>query len=177
MWVKNLLLILFCMLAFIEINAQAASNSPIYQVQDPVGPKVFLIGEYEDQYNKLLVDYETLLLTACEYDMNVAYDKWMSMLHEMEAYADEINFDIKGTKFWLNVFWNKDGSVKHIAYHLKPISRNIDTADMSAFFSSFMNNYNFPFKYHKNYSHHGSVAFPLFPKRIENKTVTKSGGN
>ncbi len=166
--IKVFITVCLCMLfSMTLLQAASISPKPLLIQADTILPKVFLIGDYESQYEQALIEHETLLLTACEFSMDLAYDKWMSMLREMEAYANDINFDLKGTKLWLNVFWEKDGTLKHVAYYLKPISRNIDTAELSAFFSSFMNNYTFPLVTDKRYSHYGSASFPLFPVRIE----------
>jgi len=167
------MVVIGCLLTIFSFSTAKGMNG-MHVERDSIMPKVFLIGEYENDYNNLLLDYETLLFAACDFDMNVAYDKWMSMLREMEAYATDINFDLKGTKLWLNVFWEKDGTIKHVAYYLKPISRNVDTAELSAFFSSFMNNYTFPLVIDKSYSHYGSASFPLFPVRIEDESKKKT---
>jgi hypothetical protein len=140
---------------------------------DTTPPKVFILGEHEDAYEQLNLDYSVMLLTACNGNMDDAYQKWVSMLNEMEAYATLINYDIKGVKVWLNVFWNGDGSVKHIAYHLKQNSRNIDTAEFTAFLTSFMNHYKFPLVTNEKYSHYGSASFPTHPRKLN--TDTSSG--
>ena len=123
-------------------------------------PKVFLIGEYEEQYGMLYEEYHNILLSVCNDDMNLAFNKWMDMLSEMEAYAESIDFDLKGLKVWLKVFWLDDGRIKHISYHLKPHSKNIGTEDLSAFFSSFMNHYQMPINTTVKYTHSGSAQFP-----------------
>jgi len=133
---------------------------------DTTPPKVFILGEHEKAYEQLNLNYSVMLLTACNGDMDYAYQKWLSMLNEMEAYSTLINYDIKGVKVWLNVFWNVDGAVKHIAYHLKQNSRNIDTAEFTAFLSSFINHYKFPLVTDKKYSHYGSASFPTHPRKL-----------
>lgn len=131
-------------------------------------PKVFILGQHETAYERLFDQHSTVLLEVCDDDMDVAFDKWLSMLEEMEAYATDIDYDIKGIKVWLNVFWNKDGSIKHIAYHLKVNSKNVERIEeLSAFFSSFMNNYKFPLVADRNFSHYGSASFPTFSRRIK----------
>ena len=142
--------------------------------KDTTPPKVFILGEHEKAYEQLNLEYSVMLLTACEGNMDAAYQKWLSMLNEMEAYATLINYDIKGVKVWLNVFWNVDGSIKHIAYHLKQNSRNIDTAEFTAFLSSFINHYKFPLVTKQKYSHYGSAAFPTHPRKL---TTDSGSGN
>ena len=63
-------------------------------------PRVFLIGEHEEKYGLLYEEYHHILLTVCNDDMNMAFGKWMDMLSEMEAYAETIDFDLKGVKVW-----------------------------------------------------------------------------
>lgn len=134
---------------------------------DTILPTVFLIGEFENQYAEAIQSYETLLLTACENDMDEAYSKWVSMLEEMEAYSEEINFDLKGLKVWFNIFWEPNGNISHLAYYLKPVSKNIDLEELNAFFKSFINNYRFPLVFDKKYSHYGTASFPVFARIIQ----------
>lgn len=132
-------------------------------------PKVFIMGEYEDQFNSLMHEHEALLLSECDNDMAIAFEKWVSMLKEMEAYSEIVAYDLKGIKMWLNIFWDKDGAISHIVYHLKPNSRNIDLEELTGFFVSFTNNYKFPLVTDEKYSHYGSAAFPTFARRVKSK--------
>ena len=131
-------------------------------------PKVFLIGEHEEQYGLLYEVYHDLLLSVCHDDMELAFDKWLHMLSEMEGYASEIDFDLNGVKVWLKVFWDPDGTIRYLSYYLKPNSINIDTAELSAFFSSFMNRYQMPIQTRLKYTHNGSAQFPtaLIPLKV-----------
>ena len=145
-----------------SVNVQTVGNETTAEL-----PKVFLLGAHEGAYEQLVVDYETSLLSVCDQDMDQAFQKWFSMLQEMEAYADQISFDIKGVKLWLNVFWEPDGQIKHIAYYLRPNSRNINTDEMTAFFSSFMNHYRFPLISKAPFAHYSSAFFPTRPQTIK----------
>jgi len=136
---------------------------------DSTGPKVFLLGDDENLMNSLGKNYPTLLMKVCKDDMDVAYDAWMEMLSDMETYATKINFDIRGTKLWLNVYWNKNGRIDYIGYYLKPNSRNIKTEEMNAFFSSFMKNYQMKLTYTGRFYHNGSAAFPTHFKTLKEK--------
>ena len=129
-------------------------------------PPVFIIGEHEAAFNALTLEYQTLLLTACDDNMDLAYDKWLGMLEEMEAYANLVNVDLKGVKMWINVFWDKKGAIQHIAYHLKPQSKNVDTRYLTAFLTQFSQEYRFPLEFRELYSHYGSASFPVFPRRL-----------
>ncbi len=123
-------------------------------------PPVFKIGEYEEQYPLLYETYDEILLSVCGDDMYVAFDRWMDMLHQMESYADQINFDLKGLKVWLKVFWDTSGRIDYLAYHLKPNSRNFEDLDIKAFFKSFTNYYQMAVESNSRFSHHGSAQFP-----------------
>ena len=161
------------------LSAVPAELTPVLSIaQDSVDlPKAFIMGEYEDQFNNLMREHEALLLSECDNDMVIAFEKWLSMLKEMEAYSEIVEYDLKGIKMWLNVFWDKDGAIDHIVYHLKPNSRNIDIEELTAFFVSFMSNYKFPFVTDEKFSHYGSAAFPTFARRVKtNKAESPKTG-
>ena len=148
-----------------DISAQFAYAAP---GQGSTLPRVFVLGEDEQAYNHLVESYGTSsLLNVCQNDMEKAFGKWLDMMGAMEAYAQKINFDINGVKIWVHVFWSADGTIDHIAYHLKPNSRNIDQQEFTAFLSSFIKNYKFPLTTDGvNYSHYASASFPTFSKRV-----------
>ncbi len=171
-FISILVLSIFCFVSAEGMNKQ------LVNLDSTALPKVFILGEHEKAYEKLFDAHSTVLLEACNDDMDVAFDKWLSMLEEMEAYAISIDYDIKGIKVWLNVFWNKDGSIKHIAYHLKVNSRNIrNPEELTAFFSSFMNHYKFPIVTDRNFSHYGSASFPTFARRIKTEKDIESANS
>lgn len=166
--------LLFCLFGAFNIQA----STPIASLNDSTSlPKVFILGEHEAAYQQLYADHSTVLLEVCKDDVDVAFDKWLGMLEAMEAYAKEIDYDIKGIKVWLNVFWDDDGKINHIAYHLKVNSRNVPREELTAFFSSFMNHYTFPMIYDKKYSHYGSAAFPTFAKKLKGNRVNDSASS
>ena len=167
----SLTFLLLCLLFFVQtVSSSDLNNHNGLLYQDTTPPKVFILGEHESAYEKLNLEYNVMLLTACNNNMDLAYQKWLGMLNEMEAYATLINYDIKGVKVWLNVFWNTDGTIKHIAYHLKQNSRNIDTAEFTAFLVSFINHYTFPLTSANKYSHYGSASFPTYPRKLNTDT-------
>lgn len=127
-------------------------------------PKVFMIGENELEYESMVRDCNTMLLSVCQDSMNVAYDNWLTMLSDVENYAKSEDFDIKGVKIWINVFWNKDGSLKHIVYYPKPNSKNMDFDALTSFFQSFANNYKLSLEHVSCFSHYGSASFPTFSR-------------
>ncbi len=125
-------------------------------------PKVFVLGENEAAYDELVKSYETSLLDACDCTMKDAFAKWLEMLHELEVYSDKQNFDIRGVKAWLHVFWKADGTVDHIAYHLRPNSRAVDNAAMSEVLAGFAGTYSFPLIAKTGYAHYSTGEFPVF---------------
>ena len=151
--------------------AKAADFTQISR--DTILPTVFRIGEYEAVYDELLIEYETLLLSACDHSMTDAFNKWKSMLLDMEKYSEDVGYDLKGTKLWVNVFWNADGTIRHFAYYLKPVSRNLDLQELNAFLESFVRYYRFPLEHHTQYSHYGTAMFPLLPNKHLKKRYKK----
>ncbi len=159
--------ILFCT----NVSATTYLENSLLAEADTIVPKVFMIGEYEPQFEKLIEEHEFLLLTACNNDMNLAFEKWSSMLVDMEEHSDAVNYDLKGVKVWLNIFWAADGHIKHIAFYLKPNSRNVDTEKLTLFFISFINNYQFPLMAEDKYSHYGVASFPTFFKPVKKDNI------
>lgn len=127
-------------------------------------PLVSLLGEDEDQLTYLTNTYPEGFLTVCGNDMDFAYDKWMEMLGAMEDKAEDLDFDIKGVKIYLQVFWKKDGSIAHLAFYPKTISRNVAHAELKAFFTEFARDYKLPITAEVGFSHYGSAAFPTFSR-------------
>lgn len=145
----TLLLLTFAVLSFGQSNDQ-----------------VFMIGEKEKAYERLVGQCTDILLGVCDNSMETAYDKWSTMLYDIEKYAEKSEFDIKGIKIWINVFWNPDGTVKNIIYYPKPNSKNMNFDDLSLFFSSFIAEYQLDLSNSTCFSHYGSASFPTFAKGI-----------
>ncbi|MEM9918375.1 MAG: hypothetical protein AAF990_09790 [Bacteroidota bacterium] len=163
---RALYLLVFC--CWISVGYSADGRLSVQGIQaDTVLPKAFLIGEHEAAFEKLSIQHSTMLLSACGDDMDAAYGKWWSMIQEMEAYSNLIGYDLKGIRAWLNIFWEKDGRIRHIAYYLKPSSKLVDLQELTAFFTSFMNHYSFPLITDARYSHYGSASFPTSPRRVQ----------
>ena len=137
-------------------------------------PKVFLLGNHESAYEKLSGEGVSLL-AICQDDFTAAHNKWNSLIKEMEAHAEMINFDLKGVKMWLHVFWDKKGKITHIAFYRKPTSRNVKEEDIKAFLTDFMNNYYLPAEYKNSFSHYSGAAFPtvIWKKKVKEKVTNK----
>ena len=125
-------------------------------------PAVFLIGENSEAFEELSLEYEGSLITACDNDMDIAYQRWREMLCAVEEYAVKKKYDIKGVKTWIKFFWSPDGTLDHIAYHLQPKSKNVSTKDLTKFFNDFVRHYQFPVASNVVYSHYASAAFPNY---------------
>lgn len=156
---------LFLILAFslsvhLTLNGQQKSeaNSKI--------AKVFFIGEDEKDYEKLVQSYNTMLFMVCDNNMDLAFDHWTNLLKDFEDFAIKSNFDLKGVKLWMNVFWDKNGLIDHIVFYPKPNSKNLNYEQVKTLLINFTKDYQSPLKHTTNFSHYGSAAFPLFSKSI-----------
>ena len=88
-----------------QANTHTIINPKTVNEQDTLSlPKVFQLGDYESQFEKLSVAHQTSLLTATDDDFNAMFGAWTSMLKEMQAHSELVNYDLKGIKMWLNVF-------------------------------------------------------------------------
>lgn len=138
-----------------------ASSIRLYTALDTL-PEVFMIGQNEIQYEDLVTDCNNPLLTVCKDSMDLAYRSWMGLLSEMEQYAEKSDFDIKGIKIWLNVFWDAEGKIKHLVYFPKPNSRNMNFDLLTKFLAKFVDTYQMESSETNCYSHYGSATFPTF---------------
>jgi hypothetical protein len=129
-------------------------------------PAVFQIGELPNAFETLSEDYELALLKACDDDVKKAYAQWSTMLKAMESHAKVKGYELKGIKMWLKVFWNKDGTIEHIAFHLKPASKNVDTDTLTRFLQDFMQTYKGSFKAAESFSQYSSASFPTLPQLV-----------
>jgi hypothetical protein len=144
-------------LAF-AFTSMVISQAPSAQIQHV--PTVALIGEHESAFAELAVENPGILLSVCGNDMDIAYEKWTDMLVAMEDYAESTGFDINGLKTYFYIFWNADGSFRHLAFYPKANSRNIANEDIQAFLTAFTGEYRMTIKAKEGYSHYGSASFP-----------------
>lgn len=127
-------------------------------------PKVFLIGQFQDEYEALNVECDRTLLNNCGESMELAYAKWMGLLNDIEKYSEHVGYDIKGVKLYINVYWNSDGSIKHLVYYLKTNSKNMNLDELTTFFDSFTEQYKPRIVDQVCFSHNGSANFPIYAK-------------
>jgi hypothetical protein len=151
---KYLIVILLSL--FLE-QAQAQSVPSVSPV-----PNVFLIGQYEDQYLALSKQYPASFLSVYHDDLDIAFRSWSNLLMDMEDYASNLNFDIRGVKMWINLYFNQDGTIAHLAFFPKPNSRNIPEEELIAFFKNFVRDYKMTVKADKGFQHSASAGFPTF---------------
>lgn len=163
---KKLPLIVLMFLGFATQSFASFTTYAVPQdstIEEKESPQVFLIAN-EKAFSQISHKYETQLLMACDDDMIKAYESWMHMLKSIEEHAEEYGFEIRGVKMWLKAFWNEEGMLDHVAYYLKPNSRNVHQDDMDAFFRSFCAVYKLPIDVETKISHYASAAFPTFYK-------------
>lgn len=150
----------FVLFSITSVQGQlSATRTPVQPL-----PAVFFIGEHEASYELLSTDYNTSLLEACDENMDLAFEKWTGMLKELENFADLNGMDIRGVKMWINVFWNEEGNVDYMAYHLKPHSKNVDTRFLTALFKEFIKVHKIPLDHPAKFSHYGLASFPVFSR-------------
>jgi hypothetical protein len=145
------------LVGFGTLSAQNAQPQPL--------TPAFLLGEDETSYEKLCEAHPRTLLAVSNNDIELALKNWFSFLRNVDQYAKTINFDMKGLKVWLHVFWNADGSVAHIGFFVMPNSRNVKTEELKALFSGFIRQYKPVLTSDRSFSHYTSAAFPLVSER------------
>lgn len=148
-YIKAILFFFIASLSYSEMNAQ---NNTI--------PSVFITGEYPDAFELLSRNYPGSLISASDNDMDVAFTNWRLFLSDIEKYSEEINFDLKGIKIMMQVYWNREGKIEHLSYWPKPECKNIPEDDLVAFFKSFVRNYTFRVKSDERFTHSGAAEFP-----------------
>lgn len=153
----SLVVILLCSFTSTNQKQQVSIQSVTEQI-----PIVFVINQKPTVFESLHKEYSTLLLSACQEDMNKAFETWKELLQEISLFALEKDVDITGVKMWLKVFWSKDGQIKHIAYNLRPESKNIDRNELTQMLKQFVMSYqNSLANTSSNFSHYGSVSYPI----------------
>ena len=149
-----ILLLLLCTGVY-PLRTQTLSNGETGRTRS-----VFLLGSNDTGVAAITRDYPANLMSVCGDSMDQAYEHWMQLLVEMENFSRQQQFDLKGLKIWINVFWNKNGTIDHISYYPKPNCRNIPFAELTAFLKAFMDQYDSGKQTGINYCHYGSASFP-----------------
>lgn len=157
---RILILLFFYFASDCNISAQQKNNG-----SDQI-PLVFFIGEDENNYEKLVEKYNTMLFAVCNNDMELAFDNWSVLLKDLEDFSIKSNVDLKGVKLWLNVFWDKDGKIDHMVFYPKPNSKNLNYDQVKVLLTNFARSYQSPLKHVTRFSHYGSAAFPVFSRSV-----------
>lgn len=123
------------------------------------------MGEYEAAYSQITSDHSTMLLSACDNDMDAAYKVWTDVLIRLEKRAKKSDLDINGLKIWINFFWSPDGSVDHITFFPKPTSKNIDFEELKTLLMDLSEGLYIDLSekdLSSGVAHYGSASFPIF---------------
>ena len=127
---------------------------------DKTLPSVFMMGENPQEFENLIMTRKSLLVDVYENNMLLASERLKELLTAIDDYSEEIDFDIKGLKLWLHVFWNEDGTIEHLTYYPKPNSAKIEYNELTAFFKSFVNNHDSSMIADFKFAHQFSGFFP-----------------
>ena len=152
----SLLVVMLC-----SFNSTSQEQTVFNQSNIEQFPTAFVINQHPSTFEVLNKEYSTLLLSACEEDMNKAYGTWKVLLNEISSFAFERDMDITGVKMWLKVFWSQDGQIQHIAYDLRPESKSVNKNELTTLLQEFVSSYdNSLTNSTSKFSHYGSVSYP-----------------
>ena len=153
---------------FIVVLAGFAFQASGQSLNDEL-PLVFTVGEHGKMYEQLVSECETPLVELSSNSMDSAYVYWLQQMGQLEVHADTSGFDIKGVKIWINVFWNPDGSIKHIAFFPKKSSRNVDFDELKILLNAFAKKNRISLNCNSCFSHFGSASFPTHADYLLNR--------
>jgi hypothetical protein len=169
--VKNLLIILTLISGAFSAKADPSVSRSFLTATDSL-PVVFMLGQDDRSLDALKTEHELQLVAVCRNDMEMTYYLWLQMMKHMESYAVKVGYDLNGIKLWLHAFYNKDGSIHHLAFHPKPQSRSFKTEDMTAFLSGFVKTYKSPISADRPFQHYNVGYFPIM---VEKGKDTRNG--
>lgn len=133
-------------------------------------PTAFVIGQHPTTFETLNEQYSTLLLKAYEDDINKAFSTWKGLMSEIAIFATKNDVDMNGVKMWVKVFWSADGQIEHIAYNLKPESKNVDLPTLTDLLEKFVLTEECTLDAKEsNFSHYGSISYPMQPIPVRPK--------
>lgn len=127
--------------------------------------KIFELGTDEQKYEQITGAYAQSLLEATDNDITRAFESWLDLQQAFEAHALAENYDLKGVKIWLHVFWAADGQIDHIGYLLRPDSRLVDTAEIRGLLGDFAKSYRFPIQNDRPFNHYTGATFPTLSQK------------
>ena len=158
---------------YIFIAIIIASSLNIGYGQDSINNQdilesVFIIGENENAYEKLVGSTTNNLYKVCNNSMELAYTTWQDMLVQFEGFAKENEFQINGVKIWMNTFWYSDGTISHIAFYPKLNSKNVNFEELTKVLTAFIDQYQMNYQSDEVFAHYGQASFPVYPVRVSN---------
>lgn len=163
---------IICLVQFVCFNS---FGSTLYEFNKDSSnlPLVFVMDEDNEQLiDKLYEDYDVSLLNICGNNLELTGSKVVDFISEIENFASKMNFNINGIKFYYNVYFDKNGTIKHFAFMLRPESKNININSLISFFNTFIPNYKMqlPPKNKNKFSILGmSAYFPFYKGKVGNK--------
>jgi hypothetical protein len=185
--VKNLLIILaltnlaYLVQATPSVVTQNAYTKALLNTTTDTLPLVFMLGQDDRAFDALKMEHDLQLLAVCRNDMELTYYLWIQMMKNMESYATRTGFDLNGIKLWMYAFYNKDGSIRHLAYHAKPQSRNFKPEDMTEFLAGFVKTYKLPIAADRAFQHYNVGFFPVLVEKMKDSrsgsSSNSNGGN
>jgi hypothetical protein len=153
-----ILLVFVILMMSLCAGVQAQSKS--------TAPKVFMTGENEKAYESMVKDYNNMLLSVCNNDLEKSFGIWTEFLRDLETHVSASGYDLKGAKLWINVFWSKDGMIDHIVYYPKPNAKNLNYSNLIPILESFTTQYQLPVQFNGKFSHYGSANFPIINRAL-----------
>lgn len=163
---------IICSLLFSSLNSFGSILLEIKSDSSNL-PLVFVIDEDNEQLiDRLYDDYDVSLLTICGNNLEITGSKVVDFISEIENFATKMNFNINGVKFYYNVYFDKNGTINHFAFMLRPESKNININSLISFFNTFIPNYRMqlPSKNKNKFSILGmSAYFPFYKGKVGNK--------
>lgn len=148
-----------------SLNIGNSQNSTNNQV---ILESVFIIGENEAAYEKLVGSTTNNLYKVCDNSMELAYTTWQDMLVQFENFAKENEFEINGVKIWMNAFWHSNGTISHIAFYPKLNSKNVNFEKLTKVLTAFIDEYQMSYQSEEVFAHYGQASFPVYPVRVSN---------
>jgi hypothetical protein len=127
--------------------------------------KVFMIGQNQKQYDKLLSEYPIQMLQAFDNNLDSASVAWNEFQYDLEKYAENQGVEFKGLKLWINLFIDKE-KINGIYFYPKPNSRNTDYENVKLIIERFIGVYKFKASKKVKFAHFSSASFPVFGVRV-----------
>lgn len=127
--------------------------------------KVFVLGEQEQRYEALTSAYTQSLLEASSNSITTAFEGWLQMQKDFEAYAVQQKYDLNGVRLWLHVFWAADGRIDNVGFLLRPDSKFVPSQEIKVLLAGFIESYRFPVQSTMKFSHYTGATFPTLLQR------------